>query len=299
MSLSHAKPPQKINGMEYHVLRTSLNRFGKSPLELDPPQLKEVQDQAKKAYELERLVIESDEGRDVHVPDSVLNNAVKSVIEQYEDEKSFRNDLNTNNIDYEMFCTAIRRELHVESILEKVGSRAAKITEIDCMIYYFMHKAKFEQPETRTVRHILVTINDDYQENERETARKRMEDVLQRVRKKPKRFDEQALKHSECPTAMNGGLLGKIPKGQLYPELDEVLFSMKEGEVSDIVESPIGFHILYCEKVRLAGPVSFKEAEQRVIEKLQSRRKRMCQRNWVADQRDRKKNKEINRNGDT
>ena len=157
----------------------------------------------------------------------------------------------------------------------------------------------FEQPETRTVRHILVTINDDYQENDRETARKRMEDVLQRVRKKPKRFDEQALKHSECPTAMNGGLLGKIPKGQLYPELDEVLFSMKEGEVSDIVESTIGFHILYCEKVRLAGPVSFKEAEQRVIEKLQSRRKRMCQRNWVADQRDRKKNKEINRNGDT
>ena len=104
---------------------------------------------------------------------------------------------------------------------------------------------------------------------------------MTRTKRKPKRFAEQAMKHSECPTAMQGGLLGKVPKGQLYPELDAVLFTMKAGEISEIVESPIGFHILYCEAVDQAGPVSFAEAKLKIKTKLEERRRRRCQRMWL------------------
>ncbi|MBK7954464.1 MAG: peptidylprolyl isomerase [Candidatus Accumulibacter sp.] len=66
------------------------------------------------------------------------------------------------------------------------------------------------------LRHILVTIHEQLADNQRQPARDRIEAIRSRLLKEPQRFAEQALKHSECPTAINGGLLGSVPRGQLY-----------------------------------------------------------------------------------
>ncbi|MDD5462304.1 MAG: peptidylprolyl isomerase [Methylococcales bacterium] len=60
---------------------------------------------------------------------------------------------------------------------------------------------------------------------------------------------ELALKHSECPTALQGGVSGIVPRGKLCPELDAALFSIKAGEISEIVESEIGFHLVLCQQI--------------------------------------------------
>lgn len=274
---------QKNPEMKYHVLRAAINLFGKGPRQLEPAQLDKVRSQAIKEVELEQLVLDSNEARDVHIPESVLRDSVKQVESGYPDKESYLSDLDDNGMDEAQFKEAIARELKVNTVLDRISSRHAKITEMDCMLFYYMHKDKFSQPETRTARHILITVNDDFEENKRQAVIERMQSIRKRLLNKPKRFPEQATKHSECPTAMNGGLLGKIPKGQLYPELDAVLFNMKDGEISEVVESELGFHILYCEQIHPAGPVSFKEAEARIREKLTKRRMRMCQKSWLAE----------------
>jgi len=91
------------------------------------------------------------------------------------------------------------------------------------------------------------------------------------------------MKHSECPTALEGGYLGKLPRGQLFPELEEVAFCLQPGEVSDIVQSPLGYHILYCQAAHAAGPVTFREAEPKIREHLMKRRTRMCQKVWLTE----------------
>ncbi|MEJ2142916.1 MAG: nitrogen fixation protein NifM, partial [Gammaproteobacteria bacterium] len=174
-------------------------------------------------------------------------------------------------------------ELLVDTVLDTVASKAADVSDMDVMIYYYLHKDKFSKPETREAYHILITINDDFDENKRDAAYSRLADIRKRVIKKPERFGEQALKHSECPTAMREGFLGNIPKGELYPELDKALFSMKQGEISEIIESPVGFHILFCKSIDEAGPVSIDQAEPKIREHLQQKRRRMCQKNWLSD----------------
>ncbi len=187
-----------------------------------------------------------------------------------------------NGIDVAGLRAALHRELKVEAVLERVGSRAATVGDVDITIYYHMHKHRFHKPETRTARHILITINPDFPENRRAAALARIETIAQRVRRKPKRFAEQAQKYSECPTAMQGGLLGQLPRGQLYPELDMALFSLSPGRVSETIESSLGFHLLLCEAVHPAGPISLKEARPRIREILKKRGRRMCQRSWLA-----------------
>lgn len=272
-----------MTDMNYHILRVSLNKFGKSPTELEPTQVNEIRSQALREFRIEQLIVNSDEGRDVHVPDSVVQEALERITARYTDRETFLQDLDDNGLDESRFREAISKELHATAVLDKIGSRSVDVSEIDCMIYFYMHKQKFEQPETRDLRHILITINEEFPENKKEAAYARLTSVRQRLIQKPKRFAEQAMKHSECPTALQGGYLGKLPRGQLFPALEEVAFNMKAGRISEIVQSPLGYHLLYCEAVHNAGQVSFREAEPKIRDHLKKRRIRMCQKVWLGE----------------
>ena len=81
---------------------------------------------------------------------------------------------------------------------------------------------------------------------------------------------------------MDGGKLGNVSRGQLYTELDTVLFSMDEKRISPIVETEIGLHILLCEKIKPAKRISFTKAAPRIYEILRERRRRNCQKAWLS-----------------
>jgi len=211
----------------------------------------------------------------------VVEEACNTIATRYPGEEEFVADLARNELDPDELRAALERTLRVESVLERVASRSADISELDVKIYYWMHRDRFEVPESRSVRHVLITVNPDFPENTPEAARRRIEQIAKRVGGKRQRFEEQASKHSECPSAMHGGLLGRLPRGKLYPELDEVLFAMQEGEVSGVVETEVGLHVLFCEQIHPAGPAPFEEVEGKIRERLETRRKRMCQRSWI------------------
>jgi parvulin-like peptidyl-prolyl isomerase len=109
-----------------------------------------------------------------------------------------------------------------------------------------------------------------------------MKEVADKLEGKPEDFSNLARANSECPTAMEEGKLGELKQGQLYPELDAALFSMREGEVSQIIESEIGLHILLCEKIRPGKHISFAEAEPKIRSTLEERSRRSCQKQWLA-----------------
>ena len=110
----------------------------------------------------------------------------------------------------------------------------------------------------------------------------RAQELSAKLQKKPYKFAELALKHSECPTALQGGVLGLVPRGKLYPELDAVLFSIKAGEVSEIVESEIGFHLVLCKQIQKAETLSLQKATPKIRQIMSDRSRRTCQRAWLA-----------------
>ena len=88
---------------------------------------------------------------------------------------------------------------------------------------------------------------------------------------------------------MEAGKLGAIKRGQLFPELDSVLFSMQEGTVSDVLESEIGFHLLLCEKIVPARILPFSKAEARIIKVIDERNGRNCQKAFLKQLQERNK----------
>lgn len=267
--------------MAYHLLRGAVERFSKGVAELDDQQYAEAREQAEKTLALESLVLSSRKAVDVIVSDEKVDQAVLEIINRYESHDDFLTDMQANGIGLDTLKNALRRELLFDSVMDLVASRSVKVSDLDVRIFYEMHKDRFVIPEQRKARQILITINPDYPENTREAALERLQVLAEKARIKPKRFGRLARENSECPTAMHDGLLGDIKQGTLYPELDTVLFALKEGEISEVVESEIGFHLLYCEKIAPEKAIPRAKAAARIRQLLEERARHACQKSWI------------------
>lgn len=277
------KLPETSAEFSYHLLRNALNDFEKNVPQLSPDEYQRVYDKASKSYELESLVISAPEAEGLVIPDEHLSNSMASIEERYPSHDEFIQDLQANGLDEAGMRHSLYRELLFDAVMQRVVADSSPVSETDARLFYEMHLDRFEQPELRLARHILITINPDYEENTRGAALARMEQVAEKLGERANRFSQFAKKHSECPTAVDGGTLGELKSGQLYPELDTVLFSMEEGEISSIIESEMGFHILLCEKIKSAKRTPFSKVEEKLRISLEERHRRNTQRAWLDE----------------
>jgi peptidyl-prolyl cis-trans isomerase C len=265
----------------YPLLRASLLHFGKAPSQLDDHALKVVQAQAQREYTIEQRILASPEASTIQITEYEINQGLRKIEARYQKPEAMVHDMEEYGIDYQDLRHAVMCELKVEAILKHISAQATAVSDLDVQLTYHLHLEQFRRQELRIARHILLTINPEFTQNVRSVAKQRISEIAKRLLHKPHRFAEQALKHSECPTAMNGGLLGAVPKGQLYPQLDKVLFTLKTGEISSPVESSLGFHLLHCESIQVARLIPFKEAAPVIRNRLEERAKRQYQRSWL------------------
>ena len=265
----------------YLALKLAAQLF-KKPLEaLAADELKRVGSVAAQQQEIETLILNTVEAGSVALPAASIEACLAEIRSRYESEEDFRADLERIGLDAAALRQAVERDMVVEAVLDKVGARAAAVSDTEVEIFWFMHKDRFRRAETRVLRHILITINEQLAGNERVAAHGRIEAIRERLLKNPERFAEQALKHSECPTAMNGGLLGTVPRGQLYPELEAAAFAMAENTLSAPVESELGWHLILCETIHAERQSQLAEVRQTIREHLERQRRSTCQKSWI------------------
>ena len=135
------------------------------------------------------------------------------------------------------------------------------------------------QPPSRRLRHILITWNNA---REKDKAQQQLEQLRQTL-SSAEAFGQAALRYSQCPTAMEGGKLGLVKPGNLYAELEPAAFALSEGEISQVLASPIGLHILRCDEILPSGMLPFTEVCARIIERLSEKRRSQAQRDWVKN----------------
>ncbi|HSG23825.1 MAG TPA: SurA N-terminal domain-containing protein [Azonexus sp.] len=124
--------------------------------------------------------------------------------------------------------------------METIGAQLA-VSEAEVKAWYDGHKDKFLQPEERRASHILIAS----EKLGKDKARAKAEEVLKAVQKNPSSFADLAKKNSDDPgSAEKGGDLGYFGSGMMVKPFEEATLKLKEGEISGIVESDFGFHII-------------------------------------------------------
>lgn len=270
-----------MTALAYHELQAAFRLFGKSSAALDERQRRKARAVAKRYARIESLVLSSDEARGVVLEPGAVDKALDALQARYADQTAFHRALDEARLDSARLRMAVQRSLLVEAIIERVGGRVEPVTLTDAEIFYYAHLHRFQCPETRTARQILITINEDLPENRREIATQRMAQIARNLAEHPDRFAELALKHSECPSALNGGLLGEVARGQLFPALDAALFALKSGQLSTVVESELGLHILRCERIQPARTLRWAEVAEALRKRLTEERARKLTQRWL------------------
>ncbi|PKO36493.1 MAG: nitrogen fixation protein NifM [Betaproteobacteria bacterium HGW-Betaproteobacteria-6] len=266
-----------LNG--YLELKLAHELFKKAPDTLSESEQARLDEIASKQARLEQRILSSAAAALVVVPEATIASRIDEIRQRYASPDDMAADLERNGLDADKLSAAVERDLRIEAVLDKVASAVPAVSEVDAEIYYRLHPEVFDRPEARRLRHILITFSNPV---EKAVATATLES-LRSTGKNVENFSQAALRHSQCPTAMDGGKLGMVKRQQLYPELEPAAFALAVDEVSVVLESPMGLHILRCDEIPPFGMLPFAEACPRIIEKLTEKRRREAQRDWIKE----------------
>lgn len=157
-------------------------------------------------------------------------------------------------------------KLSADQLLSGVDATAE-----DAHKYYAEHQAEFVVPEERHAAHILIAAG--AAQAEQDKARSKAELLLKQVNQNPGQFADLAKLNSQDPgSAANGGDLGSFGRGMMVKPFDDAVFSMKPGEISGLVKTDFGYHIIKLIGVKPSRALSFDEVRESVVSKLRQQK---------------------------
>lgn len=158
--------------------------------------------------------------------------------------------------------------LSVNDLLARVEINAADVRR-----YYDEHPNDFGTTEERQAAHILIAVAAAAPQAEQEAARAQAEKLLQQVRQNPARFAELAKQNSQDPgSAANGGDLGFFGRGMMVKPFEDAAFALKQSEISELVKSDFGYHIIKLLAVKPSRLLSFDDAQEGILDKLRQQK---------------------------
>lgn len=190
---------------------------------------------------------------------------------QFPTPEAFKEALAQNKLTEDGLRDVFSRNLSIQDFVEKNIAKGLAVSDAEVHDFYTGNKDKFESPEQAHARHILVAVDEKAEEKVRQAAKAKAEDLLVQL-KGGANFEELAKKSSDCPSAPQGGDLGLFGHGQMVPEFDTAAFALKPGELSVVVTTKFGYHIIKLVEKKDAGLVPELDVAPKIREYLVSQK---------------------------
>lgn len=214
-----------------------------------------------------KLLINEAERLEIKVPADRIEARIDSMVEQVGGREVFEQRLKENNLSEDALRGNIEEGCKVDLLIEKLCEGLSDPTEAEMKEHFEANRKHYVQPERASAQHILIKPASD-NDADRATAESRIEGIRKEIEGGAK-FEDLAAAHSECPSGkQNGGSLGWFGRGMMVPEFDEAVFSMNVGELSDIIETQFGFHVIFKTGEDEGGEASFEESESKIRDLL-------------------------------
>ena len=190
-----------------------------------------------------RLLFDEAAKLNLNVPDAEVDERLAQMKKQVGGAKKFDALLQQQGLTEVALREQIRAGRRVDKLIEQVVASVAEPTEDEMRAHFVGHQDEYVRPERAQAQHILVRPAGD-DEAARTVAKTKIEEIRTRVQAGGI-FADEAAAHSECPSGREaGGSLGWFSRGMMVPAFDEAAFSMKVGDLSGIIETQFGYHII-------------------------------------------------------
>jgi len=176
------------------------------------------------------------------------------------------------------------RELKYSRLFEAKFGGTIAVTEADAKKYYDENIKEFQVPEQVRASHILISTkptDPNADPNQVKVQAKRKAEELLKKAKEGADFAALAKENSSCPSAAQGGDLGSFPRGQMVKPFEDAAFALKVGQISDLVETEFGYHIIKVTEHQDPNQIAFDKAKTNIIDQLTQEKRQEAARKYV------------------
>jgi parvulin-like peptidyl-prolyl isomerase len=220
----------------------------------------------------------------VSVSEEELAAAVKPLLGRYSSEQAMREAVGDKVFgDFRalMFRTLLADKARTQAVDAKVA-----VDEAQVKAHYEENQARYFRPRQFRASHILIKVDPSASAEERQAREQRAAELLEQARGGAD-FYNLAYHNSDDRTRYVGGDLGYFHEGQVVPEFETVILAMEPGQISELVRTRFGFHIIRLVEVNEPRQLSYEEVRERIRERLEKEQQERLMDAWMAELRER------------
>lgn len=234
---------------------------------------KQLREQVLEELIIERLLAEKVKQGNIEITDEEVINVLTEMVAAQSEPLSldeYKKKLIEHGQSFDEQKERIRKGLAYQKVLESQLGSKVNITEDDARKFYDENPTQFERGQQVRASHILIKpvfVEGGDPNEAKATAETKAQELLKKA-KSGADFAQLAMSNSMCPSAPKGGDLGFFSKGEMTPAFEKVAFELAVGQISDIVETEYGYHIIRVTDRREPGVISFDEVKDSIIRNL-------------------------------
>jgi peptidyl-prolyl cis-trans isomerase C len=214
------------------------------------------------------LLYQESQRRGFEISDERVEEQVSDLRGQFGDEEGYAAALEQIGIDAEDLRTEFRRQLAIQDMIDTDIAPAVSVTDQESTEFYDSNQGYFFSPAQVRASHILILLSPDAGEEEKSQARSRMDGIRERIAA-GEDFAELANQFSEDGSSANGGDLGFFQKEQMVKPFADAAFSLDVGELSEVVTTQYGLHLIQVTDRREESVVPFEQVQMQILQYLQ------------------------------
>jgi peptidyl-prolyl cis-trans isomerase C len=231
-----------------------------------------------------RLLEQEAKARAIVVADTDVDQRIGQIKQQFKTEEAFTKELAGRKMTMDELKTDLKKEMTVQKTLEAEILPKVNVTQADLEAFYKENPDQFKQQETIRASHILISVDSKATDVQKKEARA-LADGIQKRAKSGEDFAALAKQYSKDSSAQNGGDLNYFPKGQMVPAFEAAAFALQPNQISEVVETPFGFHIIKLTDRKPESTVPLEQVSDKLSAFLKQRKQQEAASQFVTSLR--------------
>ena len=245
---------------EFDRVNQEFLKQGRSPNE---SQLQEIKRTVLETLINRELLYQESRKTGIQIKEETIQDQLNAVKKRFPNPEAFENALAQMNITENDIKSQIGRAMAIKELIDKQIVQKIVITEQESRVFYDTHPEAFKQPEQVRASHILAQVKPNTDTSEKTEAMEKIK-IVQKKLGEGEDFAELAKAYSDGPSKTKGGDLGFFKRGQMVKPFEDAAFAMEPNQVSDIVETNFGYHLIKVIDKRSARNLPYDEVAQKI-----------------------------------
>jgi peptidyl-prolyl cis-trans isomerase C len=268
-----AQPVARVNGVEISQeefnseINIYMQRHRRPESQLSEEQMAELRSQILESIIERELLYQKSVMSGIAVESAEVEAQLETIKKRFVNEAGFDKALEQMGMTEAEVKKEIERGIAIRKLIDREVAASIVVADEESRAFYRQNPDLFKQPEQIRASHILVKADPKASDAEKARARQKIESVQNKIAQGDD-FADLAREYSEGPSSVRGGDLGYFQRGQMVKAFEDTAFGLKINEVSPIVETPFGYHIIKLFDRKPEKKMDYSQVKDRIEERL-------------------------------